>query len=241
MSYVKAGWVIIDAHFTGEFELPDKKLNEIRDVCLFLVFNYLEPWYSATDPVVAPRTDLKLLQNILEYAEISEQISSVALSVFKQHLWYLNDDVVALVLFDPDLDVDVKREIVSRLYCPPRKPPKTKHPRILRYTAPPNFDWSQFKNVNVSHFVSSSTMKFFSITGLDTDFLETDPATWENNEIYKKNLKIVKGFYVVNDTAERGVALTKNFNRKVSRDEEDFQNLLLVRFHVNSPCDRFAP
>lgn len=49
----------------------------------------------------------------------------------------------------------------------------------------------------------------FSITGLDSSFLETDAATWETNDIYRKNLKIVKGFHVVNDTAERGVALTK--------------------------------
>jgi len=47
--------------FSGQFLIPDEKLSKIRDVCIFAVLHYVEPWFSATIPVVAPRVDLALV------------------------------------------------------------------------------------------------------------------------------------------------------------------------------------
>ena len=43
--------------------------------------------------------------------------------------------------------------------------------------------------------------------GLDREFLMEDPSTWMLNESYLEAEKLVKLFWVVNDSAERGVAL----------------------------------
>lgn len=42
------------------------------------------------------------------------------------------------------------------------------------------------------------------------------------------SFQIVQGLSVVNDVAERGVALVKRYNQCITKDEDQFQYLLLV-------------
>jgi len=59
-------------------------------------------------------------------------------------------------------------------------------------------------------------------------FLEIDPAEWINNEDYTRSQAICRSMRVVNDLAERGVALIQHFNASITRDEEQKQYLLQV-------------
>lgn len=63
---------------------------------------------------------------------------------------------------------------------------------------------------------------------LDTLFLEVDPSVWKGLDSYKKSRDIVKGIKVVNDCAERGVALISQFNAKLTKNEEQKQYLSQV-------------
>ena len=56
-------------------------------------------------------------------------------------------------------------------------------------------------------FILSNTIRFFEITGLEYDFLQQDPALWEKNEDYLSVKTTESNMCVVNDIAERGVAL----------------------------------
>ncbi|KAK3925912.1 Bifunctional protein HldE, partial [Frankliniella fusca] len=57
-----------------------------------------------------------------------------------------------------------------------------------------------------------------------------DPEKWPENPKYQENLAIIKALHVVNDIAERGVALVKRFIKNpLTRKEEGFQDLLLVQ------------
>ena len=66
------------------------------------------------------------------------------------------------------------------------------------------------------------------ILGLFSNFLNLDPSKWINDKSYKMCQDIVKTVKVVNDLAERGVALIQEFNSSITRNEEQKQFLLQI-------------
>lgn len=84
------------------------------------------------------------------------------------------------------------------------------------------------RHSNLSDFVTKSTKDLFEITGLSYSFMAEDPAAWAANPAYVEAVRGVESLQVVNDTAERGVALIQKFNRKHTQNEEQLQYLLLV-------------
>lgn len=63
---------------------------------------------------------------------------------------------------------------------------------------------------------------------MTTVFLKNDVETWDDDESYKKNKAIVHSMRVVNDIAERGVALMEEYNKLHTNDEQQKQYLLLL-------------
>ena len=74
----------------------------------------------------------------------------------------------------------------------------------------------------------STTREFFNITGLSSQFLELDVEQWDDDNEYKSVKATVCSLKVINDIAERGVALMDEFNKLITNDEEQKQYLLLV-------------
>ena len=68
----------------------------------------------------------------------------------------------------------------------------------------------------------------FEITGISSTFLSTDPTSWEDNEHYAAVKPIASSLRVVNDIEESGVALTDEYNKLPTNDEEQKQYLMLV-------------
>ncbi|KAK3910826.1 Mitogen-activated protein kinase-binding protein 1 [Frankliniella fusca] len=210
---------------TGEFALESDVLENLRQLNLIFVSTYLKPWFTSTTVAIAPRTDLQLANDIIGYTQ-SDQISAIAGSAFKNHLWYLHGVTVGLAFFDKGISVCEKREMVVRLSAPP---PKKVSP-WKRYVVPQRTNFETLLDKPLSHFVSETTLAFFKILKLDTAFLSEDPEKWPENEGYLKNLFVVEALQCINDVAERGVALVKRFvKNSLTRQEEGFQDLLLVQ------------
>jgi len=51
---------------------------------------------------------------------------------------------------------------------------------------------------------------------------------WEKNEDYRKGLEIVNTFRITNDTAERGVNLMEEYNKVLTKNEDQKQYVLQV-------------
>ena len=68
----------------------------------------------------------------------------------------------------------------------------------------------------------------FKIFDLSYDFLDVDIELWTSNESYKESEEYFKLMKVVNDAAERGVALVSEFNKCLTKNEEQFQYLLQI-------------
>lgn len=70
---------------------------------------------------------------------------------------------------------------------------------------------------------------------MDSSFLEEDPESWELSEGFCIAKKTVQNLPTVNDHAERGAALTKEFNCWHTTKEDQLQFLLkVVDQHRNS-------
>ena len=121
----------------------------------------------------------------------------------------LSEQVVPLALFDPEVDDDTKREMVLNLKSPPKERQSRK-----RYIVPrkDKVEINSLRNVNLVFFVSIRSKGFFRKLSLDPECLEHDPSEWPGCESFQKELQRVKSLQVVNDTAERAVALTKEYN-----------------------------
>ncbi|XP_034236459.1 uncharacterized protein LOC117642402 [Thrips palmi] len=235
---------------TGEFQVTPATLTKLRNFNLFHVMNYLEPWFSATNGIEAPLNDLRLLHNIIEHAEVNVLCSKVAREAFVNHLWYLSPHCVPFALFDDRVGHETKRAMVANLTKKVKeakrankskksKKSKKKSRGIpdrppMRYLAGEKTPVSRLRQLRLPQFVNEHSMLFFSAFGLETSFLTKDPQEWESDPVFKENQSKLRNVQVVNDTAERSVALCKNFNGELTRDEKDFQNLLLVQKKVKS-------
>jgi hypothetical protein len=65
--------------------------------------------------------------------------------------------------------------------------------------------------------------------------LDLEVDEWDNAPHYKSAIQRIKFLEVVNDNAERGIALIKTYNSKLTTDEEQKQCVLqLVEEHRKS-------
>ena len=138
---------------------------------------------------------------------------------FYNYLWYLSETLIGLAFVDADVPVDEKVDMVGALQ---RQAPSD---NPLRRIA---LEDNQTAWKKLSDFVSSNTRKFFVALGVNQDFLEEDPNTWDTNDGYIQAQTKAPQLKVVNDVAERGVALCQSFNGVLTNQDEQKQFLLQI-------------
>jgi len=89
------------------------------------------------------------------------------------HLWQLAEQLVALAFFDRDTTSDTKRRMVETLRVDGSS-------EIKKQTI---IDEEYDQQRTLDRFVTSNTMTFFHILGIDLTFLTTDPEDWINMRI----------------------------------------------------------
>jgi len=100
--------------FRCQANITDDVQRNLLEFCRFVVTIYIEAWFSATDPTSAPRNDLKLLKNLVEYERIHATVARTALrKLTAKHLWYLSEAMIGLSVFDSKLPDEVRKEIVE--------------------------------------------------------------------------------------------------------------------------------
>jgi hypothetical protein len=205
--------------FRDQFKLSKKEETGIRDACIFTIKVYIKYWFQAPLGSCAPRNDLQLLKDLKAYEEINQVIAKIALKKIIGHLWYLSEELVAFAFFDDAVPLDTKKKMVDAL-----KNEGIDQSPIKRITV----DADVIHNKTLEYFVSSNTRRFFSITGIPSAFLEKNVEVWEEDDDYKTSKEIVCSMKVVNDIAERGVALMEEYNKLHTTNEEQKQYLLLL-------------
>lgn len=160
---------------------------------------------------------MTLLNEIEIYKIENDTISSELKKVLLRHLWYLNEKLVGLAFFDEALNVNEKKEMIKSL----------ENKECSQNIAKCFNRQSNISNKKLSDFVSENTKILFQLLKLDDTFLKVDPSNWSNNSIYNDNKKKISHLKVVNDIAERGVALASSYNM-LTKDESQQQNVYQV-------------
>lgn len=189
----------------------------ICDVATFSVIIHLKAWMTAPLAVEAPLNDFTLMGQLLSYPHAA--ISAATSKKLGLHLWYLSEELIGLALFDSRLSHDSKRLMIAAMdeEAPdhPSKRPSIKSDAFLGKRG-------------LEQFCTANSKKLFQLLDLPETLLNKDPSDWEQDESYTRALGIVKSLAVVNDRAERGVALIQDFHKKLTKNEDQLQFLLQI-------------
>lgn len=204
--------------FRNQFRLTPHETRGLRDLAIFAVTTYLKAWFTAPLAASAPCNDFLFLNQLLQYHSVHPAISSATSTMFSRHLWYLSEELVCLALFDDNVTAENKARMVHALqrnvtYKPAKRA---------------SVDKTNFSMMTLDNFVTRNSMKLFHNLSLPTDFLSADTKLWTSDEQYRFAQSRVFNLQVVNDHAERGVALIQDYNCTLTKDEEQVQFLLQV-------------
>lgn len=82
--------------------------------------------------------------------------------------------------------------------------------------------------LEVGDFITENSLQFIKMLGLPTGFLGERPDTWMTNEEYLTAKQAVDELKVINDVAERHIAMMSDFKDTVTKSENQLQNLFLT-------------
>ena len=104
-------------------------------VCEFIVFIYIETWFTAPLAIAAPNNDMQFFKKLKEWETIDSSISKATVQKFKGHFWYISPELCALSFFDEKVSWDTKRKMVLALKkAPPNEncsyPMRSSHQKI---------------------------------------------------------------------------------------------------------------
>lgn len=200
-------------------------MQNLRQLNVFILIVYVRYWFECPIPAAAPKCDLKLIADLIEYRNINEDIANEILQVFDRHLWYLSETLIGFAFFDRSIDVENKRSMKAAL----QNDGDTSNLRKAHI----DMNTVNSDGLNLNRFVSSSTFIFFkSLFPREPDdadclsFLDIDPSEWLSNARYLRAEEIVNAMKVTNDVAERAVGLITRYNEKITNDETEKQLVL---------------
>ena len=97
--------------FRFQFKLTPWKTNGLLHLYLFLANIYIKFWFQASVASNAPRNDLHMHQLLHSYPD--QDISEATSQKLAGQLWYLSEDSIVLSLFNAEVPLDTKCEIVN--------------------------------------------------------------------------------------------------------------------------------
>jgi len=210
----------------SQFSLTAREERGLRDICIFAVRIYLKAWIRAPLATCAPFNDLQLMKSLLEYSSINTAISKVTSEKLSKHMWYLSEHLVCLAFFDSAVSTQTKQNMVAALNMEELNVPDSKVLPVEKRVIITSLE--SFHEKKLEDFVTKNSIAFFHKIDISTSFLQSDPSTWEERDDYKMALETVKCMAVVNDHAERGVALIQEYSGLFTHDESQLQFLLQV-------------
>lgn len=184
---------------------------------------YAAAWVEAPLATEAAGNDLQLWKNLVAYESIDLDIARAARVVLERHLWYLSDELIGLALFSDKVTSVEKAAIVEGMKNEAGR-------RLVKANA------SILNNeTSLGDFASKRTVNTLRMLNIKVSFLQLPIEIWRENCDYVQGKQKVHGLRVVNDTAERGVKLFEEFNRLLTKNEEEKQIILQIVEH-NRKC-----
>ena len=201
-------------------------LAKLEQFIVFVCLFYAQYWFSAPSARDAPFMDLQFYKQMLEFQKHNKPIAKAVLHKFFGHTWYLNQCYAPLSLFSKKVSDVEKAEIALKLT-------KVKAPKQYSkgYPMPVPLKELNLKAglaLKLSDFVETESLLMFDEYGFSKEWLGKPVDTWKNYESFREMESWVRTLKVINDIAERGIALVTEYCKTLTKDSEDLQNLLQV-------------
>lgn len=211
--------------FRKQFKLTPKEAKGLERFNDFSTRLYMKVWFCCSNAADAPFMDLEFLKHLDLVKNECKEISEAASKALKRHLWYLNGDLVMLCLFSSNVSTEDKILMVDELF----KIDKYNRERVTN--ASKRLSEQEIGKVHeksLHNFVNKNSWRIFEALNIQDDFLHSSPSEWKKFESYRDGERKVKCLKIINDCAERGVALISEYNQLITKDEEQKQFLLQV-------------
>lgn len=215
---------LFQSQVKSQIHVTARDAKALLSLSLFSSLLYARAWNEAPVAANAPLNDLRLLQAIKSYPDTV--IAQPVTAAFERHLWFLSEHLAGLAFFDQRVSLEVKRRMVARLLEPKMV--------VLHRRVPPFEDGS----VTVDQFITRRSATIFDLLMEDgkktarEGFLLEDPSCWREEETFIALESRATKLRVVNDAAERAIALIEQYNSTLTKDEEQKQLCLrLVSEH----------
>ena len=169
----------------------------------YAVLYYIPDFLLSSSGRDAAFNDLQLYKALLKYQEVDRELADSALNTFNRHLWYLAPQTVLFALFSNRVSEDQKSRMASRLLTLDRKEsPTLGVPKFPALTA----------ETELCDLITEESRDFFDVVNSDPlPWLTKRVCEWESYADYNKVKTFVSTVKVVNDCAERAVALATDY------------------------------
>ena len=169
----------------------------------YAVLYYIPDFLLSSSGRDAAFNDLQLYKALLKYREVDRELADSALDTFNRHLWYLAPQTVLFALFSNRVSEDQKSRMASRLLTLDRKEsPTLGVPKFPVLTV----------ETELCDLITEESWDFFDVVNSDPlPWLTKRVCEWESYADYNKVKTFVSTVKVVNDCAEREVALVTDY------------------------------
>ena len=139
-------------------------------------------------------------------------MSAAALVALQRHTWYLTEDCISIALFNPDLEDEEKNKLAQILESYQQHSWRSESQHYLQFL-PALRSLILLENAPSSY---SPSLRW------------TTNNSWKETDKYDAARKAISNLHPVNDSAERALSMATTFNGRITKDEDSYQNLLLV-------------
>ncbi|KAK0063240.1 hypothetical protein Bpfe_007436 [Biomphalaria pfeifferi] len=208
--------------------MPREDYREVTELCLLILntsvcdqpYSFRAPaWIAAPVTCDAATNDLVLFREICQYARINKAVADAARQKLEKHLWYISPELISFALFSEKVPVSEKRSIVRAM----SQAGDDWSDRAIKLE-----DCTDLAVKELHALVAASSTSALRSIGIDISFLHVDPETWNDLPAYVQAKSVIGAIKVVNDSAERSVALMSTFNKSITKSETEMQTLLQV-------------
>jgi len=84
------------------------------------------------------------------------------------------------------------------------------------------------ENKELHELVAASSTSALCCLGVNVELLTMNPAGWTGSPLFDKAKSVIDSIKVVNDSAERSVALMSAYNEYITKNEREMQRLVQV-------------
>lgn len=206
--------------FRKQFKLSQDELSHFRYLCLFASLIFVKAWIQCPLTSDSPRNDLCFFRLLQFYTVVNKTVSEIAVSKFENHLLYVGPELIVFSLFSNNVTPNEKRQILLNM----NKKDNGGEIRCIRLMGASDLDKKTLPDL-----VGCQSLSTVKSLKLNLNFMnDLEPEKWCDSKDYKTAKSIVDDIKVVNDAAERALALITNYNETLTRKEDQKQLVIQV-------------